>query len=185
MTTFLAYSDKGKLSLGTEYNRSRFKQDLAENDGARYRIERITPESREQRGFYHGAVLPLWAFLDGNEWHDGNVLEHYHHEAKKEFNGDFIVRAGKKERFGKSTKGALNKGFLERVIDFLEEQYGIDREKVLNPEAYKKWRDELYANGQADSYIEYMQEIGLLKGGEIKEESKEIDYPELKEMPKF
>lgn len=166
MSHFLAHSDKGALSLGTEYNRARFKQDLKDNDGARYRIERISPESREQRGFYHGAVLPLWAFLDGNDWRDHNTLEHYHHEAKKEFNGDFIVRAGKKEKFGKSTKGVLNKGYLERVIDFLEEQYAIDRALVLNPESYKQWRDELYGTGETDSFIEYMVEIGLLKPSE-------------------
>lgn len=169
MTHFLAYSNKGNLSLGTEFNRARFKQDLKDNDGARYRIERLTPESRDQRGFFEGAVIPLWVFLDGNDWRDTSILKHYHNEAKKEFNGEIIIRNGKKEKYGKSTKGLLNKGFLERVIDFLEEQYGIDREIVLNPEQYKRWRDELYGTGETDSFIEYLVEIGLLKapGGYI------------------
>lgn len=166
MTHFLAHSDKGNLSLGTEHNRARFRQDLKDNDGARYRIERLSPESRDQRGFYHGAVLPLWAFLDGNDWRDHNTLEHYHHEAKKEFNGDIIIRAGKKEKFGKSTKGVLNRGYLDRIIDFLEEQYAINRVEVLNPETYKVWRDELYGTGETDSFIEYMVELGLLKAPE-------------------
>lgn len=163
MTHFLAYSNKGALSLGTEYNRARFKQDLRENDGARYRIERMTPESRDQRGFFEGAVIPLWVYLDGNDWRNSNIVKHYHNESKKEFNGDFIIRAGQKEKIGKSTKGILNKGFLDKVIDFLEEQYGIERIEVLNPETYKRWRDELYGTGETDDFIEYMVETGMLK----------------------
>lgn len=185
--TFLAYSNQGKLSLGTEYNRSRFRKDLADNDGARYKIERVSPESREQRGFYHGAVIPLWAFLDGNDWRDSNTLEHYHHEAKKEFNGGMIMRNGKQEVYGKSTKGELNKGYLDRVVDHLEEQYAIKRQDVLNPEEYKKWRDEIYGLGGVDNFIEYMVEIGKLSApeGYVKEEIKVIDYPQYESKTAF
>lgn len=162
MNKFSAVSTGIGLSFGSDYNKVRLLKDLKENKGARYKVIRETPESREVRGFYHGAVIPLWVFLDGNDYRDSAICAHYHNEAKKEFNGDIIIRAGKKEKIGKSTKGKLNSGYVDRVIDSLEEQYGIDRSKVLDTELYKKWRDEIYPYGGADNFIQYMSEIGLL-----------------------
>ena len=163
MPTFLAQSKNGRLSASSEYTAALLRKDLAENDGARYSIERLTPESGKQRRFYHGAVIPLWAFLNGYDYKDSNTLEWLHHEAKKEFNGEVVMLDGKPAKRGKSTKGALNKGYLERIIDYLEEQYGIDRTQVLNPEKYKDFRDRIYPYSTYDSYIDYLIDIGLLK----------------------
>jgi len=163
MTTFLANVRNGAFNFGSDYNKQRFLEDARQNEGARYRIERITPESQKQRGFLHGAVYPLWVYLDENDHRDSNIIDHYHHEAKKEFNGGMIVRDGEMEKYGKSTKGVLNKGYLDRVIDNLEAHYGIDRGIVLDTKQYKHWKDDIYPAGGPDNYVDYMVEIGLLK----------------------
>lgn len=156
---FIAQSKEGKLKFSSIYAKNRFTQDLKDNDGARYRITRETPESRKQRGFYHGAVIPLWIYLDGNDYRNSTLIEHYHHEAKKEFNTGMIVRNGVTEKYGKSTKGILNKGYLDKVVDHLEEQYGIKRQDVLDNEHYKEWRDSIYPHGGPDHYIAYLIEL--------------------------
>ena len=163
MSKFIATSSGDRLQLGSEFNKARFLKDLRENIGARYRIEREVPESRNQRGFYHGAIIPLWIYLDGNDFRDSHIQAHYHNEAKKEFNGEWIVRAGKTEKVGRSTRGELNGGFLEKVIEFIEEQYGVDRNEVLNPEDYKIYRDTIQGNSNApENYIEYLVSLGRL-----------------------
>ena len=48
-------------------------------------------------------------------------------------------------------------------IDWLEEQYVIDRREVLNPKDYKKWRDEVFLYGGPETYIDYLVETGKLK----------------------
>jgi len=146
----------------------KFKSD-PKNDGKIIGIISRTPDSRKQRGYYHGGVLALWAFLNQMDYHDHKILEFLHDHAKKEFNGAIIRLEGKQVKIGLSTIGLLNdsdeaeSGYLERVISYLEENYAIDRMKVLNPEHYKQWRDEIYSVGESDNYIDYMQEIGLLQ----------------------
>ena len=164
MPVFLGQSKDGHLSMGSEYNAIRFRQDLRANDGARYRIERLTPESGKQRRFYHGGVLPVWAYLNGYDYKDSNTLDWLHHHAKNEFNGEVVMLDGKPTKKGKSTKGALNKGYLDRIIDYLEDQYGIDRTQVLDPEQYKYWRDKLLPSGETEylNYIDYMLSLNLL-----------------------
>lgn len=148
----------------SDYGRAKFIKFLKDNPGVRLTIEPMMPESRNQRAFYHGAVLVLWAYLDGNDWRDGETLNQYHEIAKREFNGEDIVVHGEVKRVSKSTKGMLNHGYLERVIDYLVESYGIDQGLVLNPETYKKFRDEIYPNtSKYDTFIDYMKSIKILK----------------------
>jgi len=159
---FIAISEAGKLRM-SDYNADRFRKDLKNNPGARYKIERLTPESKEQRGFYHGGVLSLWAFLNDLDHKDSNIIEELHHYAKKEFNGMIIILEGKKKKVGKSTKGILNTGYIEKVIEYLEENYAIDRATMLNPEEYKRWRDEIAPYSKIDNYIDFLVEQGILK----------------------
>lgn len=127
-------------------------------------IEPTLPESRNQRAFYHAAVLVLWAYLDGKNYRDSLVLEQMHEIAKREFNGEVMVVNGTPHKVSKSTKGLLNKGYLERVIDYLVESYGIDQGAVLNPEIYKKFRDEVYPfTSKYDTFIDYLRDMKLLK----------------------
>lgn len=174
MAKFYAKSKKGNLNLLTDRNREGLKKDLAENDGARYTIERITPESIEQRGFYHGAVLRLWAYLNELNYKDHNVIENMHKWAKEEFNGEMVIVDGKQKVFGKSTKGKLNGGYIDRIVDHLEEQYAIDRKEVLDPENYKQWRYKLQPEeGGPDDYIDYLISVGRLRRPEVKKLSTE------------
>lgn len=159
--TYIVQAKNGRLKHSSDYNRARLNEDIRLNEGARYRIERETPESKDQRGFLHGAVYPLWAYLDGNNFKDNEVINHYHHKAKIEFNGGMLIRNGKPELYGKSTKGVLN-NFTNKVVDYLEEHYAVDREEVLDTKAYKHWRDAIYPAGGPETYIEYMVEIGNL-----------------------
>lgn len=141
----------------------RFKEWALKHKGVRIVIEPFVPESRKQRKFYHGAVIPLWVYLDGRDYKDPEKLDQYHEVAKREFNGE-VIKIGKKvERVGKSTKGVLNKGFLEKVIDYLIESYAIDPSKILNPEEYKRFRDMIYMDGAFEDYIDYLKAKSYLK----------------------
>jgi len=128
----------------------------------------FTPESRKIRGFYEGGVIALWVFLDGNDWRNSRISQHYHQEANKEFNGEMIMRGGKPEKIGLTSKGLLagENGMIEKVTLYIIEQYGIDeqhlRNEILNPEKYKHWRDTLYPYGGPETYIEYLLSIGKL-----------------------
>ncbi len=113
---------------------------------------------------YHGAYLPLWAFLDGKDYKDSAVLEVLHEVAKLEFNPTVVVVNGKEKKIGKSTKGKLNKGFMERILDYLIENYAIDPAEVLNPDHYKDFKDRIYPyTTKYDTYIDYLLDLGVLK----------------------
>lgn len=155
----------GGLNM-TPYQRATLKQFIKDNAGARLRliIDKLTPESRNQRRFYHGAVLTLWAYLDGNDYKDNKVLSYYHEFAKQEFNPDIIFISGKKVKVGKTTKGSLNEGYINSIIDYLQEQYGIEPARVLDTVLYKKFRDKINLTGVYDTFIDYMVELNLLNG---------------------
>jgi len=155
---------KDKLEL-TEYWTKVAKQAVIDNEGRPVRAEiNITiPESKKQRAFYYGAVLPLWAYLDGADFRKGEIIDQYHEIAKIEFNGEIVVSKGKEYRIGKSSRGELNKGYLERVIDNLVDQYGINPMEVLNPETYKTFRDTIYQHTTIDDYITYLIKCGKLR----------------------
>lgn len=169
---------KGKLAI-SDYNRRIFNDFLKnpENDGAVIAIENRNPESKKARAFLHGSVYPMWAYLNGWDYRDKEVLDFLHFHGKQEFNGEVVTLDGKKIIKGKSTKGLLTKNdqaqsaYIERVIDYLEKNYGIERDKVLNPNHYKKFAEEIYMDGKYDDYIDYLQDIGLLKKFEIDYES--------------
>ncbi len=80
-----------------------------------------------------------------------------------EMNGEMVAISGKTHVVAKSTRGrvALNP-FVERVIDWLAENYAPPAE-ALDPERYKTWRDTIFPHGGPDNYIDYLQEINLLK----------------------
>lgn len=160
---------KGGLAI-SPYNRQTmeaFFKDPA-NDGIIVAIQSRTPESRQVRGFYHGAILPLWCYLNGMDHRNSDNLAFMHEHAKREFNGDIIFIDGREIKRGRSTRGILgendkqNSGYLERVIMYLEENYGIDRSKVLNPEHYKHFKDEVYSVSEYEDYIAYLESLGFL-----------------------
>lgn len=165
--TFLAQSEidretgKARLSLGSDHNRARFADFLKANPGVRLRIEAITPESRKQRKFFEGAVVPFVAFFQENLDHkDSDDLQKVRDWLKIEFNGAFITLGGKAVKVPKSTKGELNRGFIERILDWCGEQ-GYPTE-LLNPEEYRKWKDKIFPYGGPDDYIDYLVQCGRI-----------------------
>lgn len=153
---------KGRLSLGSDHNRARFADFLTAHVGSRVRIEPITPESKKQRDFFEGAVVPFVAFFQENlSWEDPEDLRTVREWLKIEFNGKFITLGGRSVKVAKSTKGELNRGFIERVLDWCGEQgYPTD---LLLPEDYKHWKAKVFPYGGPKSYIGYLVECGKLR----------------------
>lgn len=156
-----ALAKDGKLTFSNPQKRASLARFLVEYSGVALVITALLPESTKQRRFYHGAVLPLWAYLNDLDYHNHDVLNWLHEQAKEEFNGKFVVLDGKSKKMGQSTKGNLN-AFCERVIDHLEAQYGVDRSKLLEPKNYKHWNNTIRPYGGPDNYIDYLLEIRLL-----------------------
>jgi hypothetical protein len=130
----------------------------------RFEITPLTPESTKQRKFFEGAVVPLVVFFqEGMDHRNTEDLRRMREALKIEFNGEFVPVGSKGvKKIGKSTKGELNKGFLNRVIEWIEDSYGVDPKEVLNPKEYEKWRDEIFPYGGPDNYVDYLVSIGKL-----------------------
>lgn len=146
----------------TDYQRATLRQFCKDNQGRRVRLEIDiqTPESRKQRAFYHGAMLPLIAyFQDGMDYRSTEDVATIHEWLKIEFNGDFVEIKGKALKIAKSTRGELP-AFIERVLEWMGEQgYPVE---LLNPEGYKKWDISIFPFGGPDTYIGYLLESGKL-----------------------
>jgi hypothetical protein len=166
---YFARLKPGRINFKDSLQREKLMK-MAEKSphGLLVEIKPMTPESRDQRKFYHGAVLTLWAYLDGKDYKDPAVLDDQHEIAKLEFNPKVEVSNGKTYRIGQSSKGKLNQGFIEKIIDYLEENYAIDRTQVLDPKHYKDFRDRIYSSGEFDTYIDYLVSLRRLPGRQMK-----------------
>lgn len=158
---FKARAQKGHLNMGSEYNRARFADFLKKNDGIRLKIEAEMPESSKQRGFFEGAVLPMIAFyqedLDHRNWKD---IKKVHEWVKTEFTPEIVVINNVARKIAGTTKNRL-KELIEFVLDWMNDQgYQIE---LLNPNDYKKWKDEIYPYADIDNYIDYLVDIKKLK----------------------
>ena len=161
---YSALSKNGELKMESEFMRENFKKFLKKYEGIRIAFMPVLPESKSQRKFFEGAVVSMVTFFqEGLDHRNYQDLELMRERLKIEFNGEFVMLKGKGlERVGKSTSGQL-KVFIDKVIDWLEEQYGINRMEVLNPDVYKKWRDEIFPFGGPDNFIDYLVETKKLK----------------------
>lgn len=117
-------------------------------------------ESGRQRGWFEGGLIPLITFYqDGMDHHNSEDNDRVREWLKMEFNADFVEIGGKTHKIAKSTSGELQE-VIERVLRWAEEQ-GYQTE-VLEPQRYKKWKDEIYPYGGPDNYIDYCLEIKTL-----------------------
>lgn len=156
-------SSEGRLELG-RYNREKFVGFLKEHPNALIRISTVLPESKKQRGFLEGAVIPLVTFYqDGLDHRSSADNEKVREWLKLEFWSEFVLVNGKSQKLPRSTKGseALN-AFVEKVIDWLHENYEPPVE-ALDPEGFKLWRDTVRSFGGPTDYISYLVETGVLK----------------------
>ncbi len=160
MPVFQAKAHNGGFDLGSDYNRSRLKQFLKDNEGMRLKIEPLTPESAKQRKFFEGAIVPMICYYqEGLNYRNSNDLHKVREWLKLEFNAEYVVINGKSCIVPGTTKGHLQP-FLENVLDWMVDQgYQVD---LLNPEQYKYWKDVVFMNGGADTYIDYLLELGKL-----------------------
>jgi hypothetical protein len=74
-----------------ERNSAMFLAFVRDNPRVPWRLTPMLPESKKQRRFYHGAVIPLWAYLDGKDYRDHQILADLHELAKLEFNGSMSM----------------------------------------------------------------------------------------------
>lgn len=149
------------LRVDSEYHRAKLKEMIA-NGTQWFELRPRVRESRKQRGYYHGAICGMFAYFhEGLDHTKAADLEKVHEWLKIEHNGEFVVMNGKSHKVGKSTKKQLNEGFLERCIDDLVQNYGLD-EQLLDPAKYCRWRDEIYPHGGPKNYIAYLESLNLL-----------------------
>lgn len=155
-------SKDGGLDFG-ERDRAYFKSFLAKNAGVLLQITAMFPESKKQRNFLEGAVIPLITFYqegyDHTKWEDVRKVREW---LKVEFNGEMIIVDGKQNKVAKSTAGrAAMQSFLERITEWLMENYSPPAE-ALEPKRYKIWRDTIMPYGGADNYIDHLRELKIL-----------------------
>jgi hypothetical protein len=161
---FKARLGDGKFDFGSTDARNKFNDFSKKNKGELVTIELYLPESKDQRGFFEGAVVPLITFYqEGKDHRNTDDCVEVREWLKIEFNANTAVVNGKAHKVAGSTKGKLNRGFLEDVINWMDDQgYKI---KFLNPDMYKDWRDRIFPNskqGDPDNFIDYLVSIGKL-----------------------
>ena len=155
------FTPDGRLEFGS-YTKMHLKEFMKENPSMPFELKPILPESRKQRGFFEGAICPLLTFYqEGLDHRNSKDVKKIREWLKLEFNGEFIEIGGKVHKIAKSTLRELNRGFLERIEDYIHENYAPPIE-ALNPEKYKHWRDEVFPYGGADNYIDYLVELKIL-----------------------
>lgn len=161
---YFALAQNGRLNMESEFARENFRKFLLKFEGARIALVPVIPESKKQRGMFEGAYIPLWVYLDGKDHRDTEICNDYHELAKLEFNAGTVVLNGTPRKYGKSTKGkkALQ-STMDKMLDYLVENYAIDPMEVLNTEHYFDWKNRIFPFGGPDNYIDYMVEMGKLK----------------------
>jgi hypothetical protein len=149
-----------------DYWKARINDAITANDDKplRAEINTITPESRQQRKYLHGGLMPLLVYLDGNDYRDDETLEHYFEHYKAEFTPEVLKIDGKIQTFGKSTKGGKAlRNFIDKLQDYLNEHYGISYDNpAINPDKFVEWRDTISMSTN-ESYIEYCVKMKWLK----------------------
>ncbi len=157
------FTKDGKGFVFSDFYRAKLKTYMRSNPSQPFEIVPTLAESSKQRGWFEGGLCPLIAFYhEGLDHRDYKDVKKVREWLKTEFNSEIVGLFGKTHRIAKSTKNELNSGFLERVIDYLIENYSPP-EEVLNPKKYKHWKDAVYPYDGPDTYIDYLLDINLLK----------------------
>jgi len=155
------FTDNGGLSF-SDFTKEKLKFFMRKNPGMPFELTPILPESRKQRNWFEGTICPLIAFyqedMDHRDWRD---CRNVHEWLKSEFNSEMVNVGGKINKVAQSTKGQLNKGFIERVMDWLIENYSPPQE-ALDTKKYEYWRDAIYGDGGSETYIDYLIEKKIL-----------------------
>lgn len=156
-----------KNSFGvSDFHRAKLNDYVHKNGECRAIVEILTPESKKLRGYVMGGLLPLAVYLDGGDYEDDDVCDFYFEEYKKEFTPEYQIFKGERKLKGASSKGrkAL-KNFAEKLLDYLEEQHGIEYgSKVTSPTEFKNFRDKIYPYElQYKNWIDYIRKLNWIK----------------------
>lgn len=155
------FGEDGGLNFGS-YTKMWLKKFIKENPNMPFELKPLFPESEKQRNWFEGALVPLVTFYqEGMDYRNYKDLDKVREWLKVEFNAEIVKVAGKLHKIGKSTKNSLSQGFLERVTDWLIENYASPME-ALDPKKYKHWRDAIKMNRSEDTFIDYLLAIKLL-----------------------
>lgn len=147
----------------SDWSKNKLREYIKENPGAPFVLKPILPESHRMRGFFEGAICPLVAFYqEGMDHKNAEDIRSVREWLKIEFNGTVVEIKGKLHTIAQTTKYKLNQGFLERVIDYLIENYAPPYE-FLDTNGYKDWHDRIFPYGGPDNYIDYLVERNILK----------------------
>lgn len=163
------FSKDGKGFVFSDFYKAKLKEYMRKNPNTPFEIVPILAESEKQRGWFEGGLCKLITFYqEGLDHRLSKDVKKVREWLKLEFNSDLVGLAGKTHRVAKSTKNELNRGFLERVVEWTIENYQPPLE-ALDPNKYKHWRDAIYPYGGPDNYIDYLVKINILKKMNIRE----------------
>jgi hypothetical protein len=145
------------------YTKRSLKDYMKKNPNMPFELVPLLPESKDQRGFFEGAICPLVAFYQERmNHHDSKDVKKVREWLKIEFNGEMVEISGKVNKIAASTKNKLNQGFLERVEGYLIDNYAPPKE-VFDTKKYDHWKDTIFPYGGPDNYLDYLIEVGILK----------------------
>ena len=160
------FSKDGKGLVFSDFFKAKLKHYMRQNPNQPFELSPILAESAKQRGWFEGGLCPLVAFYqEGLDHRDSKDVAKAREWLKVEFNSEIVALGGIAHKVPKSTKNQLNSGFLERVVDYIVENYAPPQE-ALDPKKYKHWHDAVFPYGGPDNYIDYLVELKIIKNME-------------------
>jgi len=161
MSYILTATKDGRMEFSSDYQKAQVKEWLTKHAGKPVKL--TLHESPNQRRFFEGALIPIVIWCHGQNYKDWKTREAYRDVVCREFNGEIIPFGKSTRKIAKTTKGILNQGFIERIITWLETDFGIDRTLCLDSNDYKKYRDELRPfTNVPENYIDYLLKLNRL-----------------------
>lgn len=166
------FSKDGKGFVFSDFYKKKLVWYMRHNPNQPFELKPILIESKKQRGWFEGGICPLFAFYqNGLDHHESADVRKVREWLKVEFNSEIVALGGIAHKVPKSTKNELNSGFLERVVDYMVENYAPPQE-ALDPKKYKHWHDSVFPYGGPDNYIDYLLELKIIKSMEEDEMKK-------------
>lgn len=155
-------------SLPIEMGEPQYRKLLAElkqNPNTPIVISSLLPESRQQRRYLEGGLIPLFVFFQGNDYTDLSVIKDAREDIMREVLGytRYNMVRGVTEKYALSSKGRdnLNK-VCEWLLDYLVVNFQCP-DKALDPETFKWWKDVELMKSAPDVFIDYLLELNILK----------------------
>lgn len=136
---------QGKVEFSSETAKALFYQDLRDNEGKQYRIEKVkNPVSKDLRAYYFGAVIPIIR-TTCEKWENLSSIEIHEIIKKMLFYFETYNPLTKRiERFGKSVMASDDWNNTHKAMEFLDIIRGYLADcglEMPDSEEYKRARD--------------------------------------------